>query len=98
MLSPEESADLQALVLRCAHGDRDAWDELVNRIRPGLVRALHRRLHDSTLAEDLAQDTLLWLLLHADRLPKYLAGRADLATFLALIATRRYYQRLRRQH
>ena len=42
-----------------AVGDQDAFEILVTRLSPGLLRYLRRMVTDPQIAEDLAQDTLL---------------------------------------
>lgn len=47
------------IAIRCQLGDRDAWDELVQRWHPRLRRLVARLIVDDTIVEDLMQT--IWL-------------------------------------
>jgi RNA polymerase sigma factor (sigma-70 family) len=56
-------ADEAGLVLRIGRGDADAEQEFVRRFARAVSAVLRRHVHDADVARDLAQDTLLSVLL-----------------------------------
>ncbi len=50
--------DERQLVLRAAHGDRDAFGVLTENCRPWLLALCYRQVRDPNTAEDLAQEAL----------------------------------------
>jgi RNA polymerase sigma-70 factor (ECF subfamily) len=59
-----QTADTEiALVEQAQHGDRNSYGELVCRYYPGVVQVVYRLCGDTSLAEDMAQETFLraWL-------------------------------------
>jgi DNA-directed RNA polymerase specialized sigma24 family protein len=53
MSSDDLRSELEALVRRCAQGDREAWDEVVPRFRDALTRSLEHWPASRSLGEDL---------------------------------------------
>lgn len=77
-----------------AVGDQDAFEILVTRLSPGLLRYLRRMVTDPQIAEDLAQDTLLdaW-----KGLPDF-EFRSTFRTWMFGIAHRKTVDYRRRHH
>jgi len=55
------------LMLRVRHGDRRAFEELVNRYKQPVINFLYRTLGDPAEAEDLSQNVFLQVFKSADR-------------------------------
>jgi len=85
-----ESSDDQ-LMSALAGGSERAFDELVRRHQPRLVRLGRRALGDPARAEDMAQEALLRVLRHA---PRY-EPRGQFRAWLATIARRLWLGALR---
>ncbi|MCC7421684.1 MAG: sigma-70 family RNA polymerase sigma factor [Planctomycetaceae bacterium] len=68
---PTSTLDDDQLMIRIQSGDRDAFDELVERHQSSVIGFLFRNTRDIQLAEDLAQETFLRLYDNAwDFLPR----------------------------
>lgn len=82
------------LAAAAAAGDTDAFEVLVARMSPALIRYLRRMVADPQLVEDLAQDTLLdaW-----KGLPDF-AFRSTFRTWMFSIAHRKVVDHRRRRH
>ncbi|MFT4127335.1 MAG: sigma-70 family RNA polymerase sigma factor [Gordonia sp. (in: high G+C Gram-positive bacteria)] len=77
-----------------AVGDSEAFDLLVRRVSPGLLRYLRRMIADPQAAEDIAQETLLdtW-----KALPDF-GFRSSFRTWMFTIAHRKTIDYQRRRH
>jgi RNA polymerase sigma-70 factor, ECF subfamily len=82
-----------ALMLRVKHGDRDAFEELVNKYRQPVMNLVYRTLPDATEAEDLAQQVFLQVFKSAHR---YEAA-AKFSTWLFTIARNLCLNEIRRR-
>jgi RNA polymerase sigma factor (sigma-70 family) len=91
--SPEIRAD-ELLAIRCALGERDAFDELMTRWHEPIWRYLRRLTGSDDAAADLAQDTWLKVM----RGIANLREPASLRPWLFGIARRVAMDRLRRQY
>lgn len=60
--APEAAWSVGQIVMLIQQGEQSAENELVRRYRPGLLFILGQRTRNPALAEDLAQDTLLRVL------------------------------------
>src|SRR5256885_6157853 len=56
-----------ALMLRVREGDRDAFEELVDKYKQPVINMVYRTLRDATEAEDLAQHVFLQVYKSAHR-------------------------------
>src|SRR3954471_20730135 len=56
-----------ALMLRVKQGDRDAFEELVDKYKQPVINMVYRTLRDATEAEDLAQHVFLQVYQSAHR-------------------------------
>src|SRR3989475_7332474 len=56
-----------SLMLRVKRGDRQAFEELVNKYRQPVMNLVYRALGDATEAEDLAQNVFVQVYKSADR-------------------------------
>src|ERR1051325_2156116 len=56
-----------SLMLRVKRGDRQAFEELVNKYKQPVTNVIYRTLGDATEAEDLAQNVFLQVYKSADR-------------------------------
>jgi len=56
-----------ALMLRVKQGDMGAFEELVEKYKQPVINLVYRSLHDSTEAEDLAQNVFLQVYKSAHR-------------------------------
>lgn len=70
------------LYRRYADGDARAFDELVNMYRGGLILFINRFVNNASLAEELAADAFVELILHKKRF----LGKSDFRTYLYAIA------------
>jgi RNA polymerase sigma-70 factor (ECF subfamily) len=84
------------LMTRMRSGDQDAFGQLVDRYKDGIVNYLTRLIDSRAQAEEMAQETFLRLYLHRDRYTE----QGKLSAFLYRIATnlcRSEHRRRRRQ-
>ncbi len=56
-----------SLMLRVKRGDRQAFEELVNKYKQPVINVIYRTLGDATEAEDLAQNVFVQVYKSADR-------------------------------
>jgi RNA polymerase sigma-70 factor (ECF subfamily) len=56
-----------SLMLRVKRGDRQAFEELVNKYKQPVINVIYRTLGDATEAEDLAQNVFVQIYKSADR-------------------------------
>mgnify|MGYP006304968251 CR=1 FL=1 len=84
----------EELMLAVASGDLDAFGELVRRHQRSAWNVAWRMLHDSTEAEDAAQDAFLKILNAA---PRY-RPTASFRTYLYRVISRLCLDRLRKMH
>ena len=56
-----------SLMLRVKRGDRQAFEELVNKYKQPVINVIYRSLGDATEAEDLAQNVFVQVYKSADR-------------------------------
>jgi len=85
--------DISALIERWQNGDQRAAESLYSAYRESTFRLAYGVLCSRAEAEDAAQDTLVYALLHIER---YDPSRAGFSTWLHTIAISRCRQRLRR--
>jgi RNA polymerase sigma factor (sigma-70 family) len=64
----DEYSQIPALVAAAVQGDQAAWDEIVDRYSPLLVRVIHRFRLTASETEDVAQTVWLRLVEHLDEL------------------------------
>ena len=92
-MSPTEQLIEQVLILRCQTGDRDALVELIERYEAPLRYFISRLLTNSTMTEDIFQDTWLTVIRRIHTL-----RRLDtFSTWLYRIARNKVYRQLRRK-
>lgn len=62
-----DMGELNALLCRAGLGDRHAYEVLHHLMAPMLVGAARRMLHSTQHAEDVVQEAMVWVWLHANR-------------------------------
>src|SRR5258705_2819522 len=82
-----------ALMLRVKQGDRDAFEELVDKYKQPVINMVYRTLRDATEAEDLAQHVFLQVYKSAHRYEV----SAKFSTWIFTIARSRYLNEIRRR-
>ena len=82
-----------SLLQRVAAGDRQAMSECIAHFGPLIWSMARRMLSDRSEAEDAVQEAFIDVWRHADR---FNPARGSEATFVAMIARRRFIDRLRR--
>jgi RNA polymerase sigma-70 factor (ECF subfamily) len=91
--SATDDADRVVLV-RLAHGQLDALDELYDRYKTMAYSIAYRITNDATLAEDVVQDAFLGAWRNAAR---YVEGRGSVKTWLLSIVHHRAIDAIRRR-
>ena len=81
------------LIARVQRGSRKAFDELVGRYKGRLYSFILRMVKDPTAAEDLTQETLIRVYVHADKYREI----ARFSTWVFTIATNLVRNRMRRR-
>jgi RNA polymerase sigma-70 factor (ECF subfamily) len=81
------------LIFRVQEGDRRAFDEIVSRYKGRLYSFLLRMVKDPTVAEELTQETLIRVYLHADKYREI----ARFSTWVFTIATNLVRNKMRRR-
>ncbi len=84
----------KALIKRCQHGDRQAFDELIRLYYDYVVGFLLKTTADEMLSEDLTQETFLKMIRSIDKYDS--GGSASFGTWLITIARNCYIDHLRR--
>jgi RNA polymerase sigma-70 factor (ECF subfamily) len=92
-VSPDQSEDDAALLLRIARGEEPALGLLVTRYGHGIAAVATRYLGSASDAEDVVQDTLFRVWQHAARFDP---ARARASTWIYAIAVRLCIDRLRK--
>jgi len=82
------------LIQLMAHGDREAFEEIFDRLAPSVLGILVRILRQRSLAEETLQETFLQAWLQADR---YRPEQGSPLQWLLVIAKSRGLDRLRRE-
>ena len=102
MSTDDLRSELEALVRRCAQGDREAWDELVPRFRDALIRRLahwpaSRSLGEDLrcLAEDITQEVFSRLWKRKVRRNAFPTEAGQVLSLLIVMGHQRIMQRLR---
>mgnify|MGYP001400290552 CR=1 FL=1 len=83
-----------ALIRKCQQGEKAAFEELIRLYYPYITGFLRKACRDSTLAEDLTQDTFLKMIRNIERFQS--DGTAAFGTWLVTIARNCYIDYLRR--
>lgn len=86
--------DDEALLERCAVGDRQASAMLINRHSPRVMSLAQRMMGSREDAEDITQDVFIKVFSHAG---KWESGRARFTTWLHRVTLNQCYDRLRRK-
>jgi len=81
------------LIVRVQQGHRRAFDEIVRRYKDRLHSFILRMVHDPVEAEELTQDTLIRVYIHADKYREI----ARLSTWVFTIATNLVRNRVRQR-
>lgn len=83
----------EELIVRVQQGQRRAFDEIVRRYKGRLHSFILRMVHDPVEAEELTQDTLIRVYIHADKYREI----ARLSTWIFTIATNLVRNRIRQR-
>lgn len=83
----------EELIVRVQQGQRRAFDEIVRRYKGRLHSFILRMVHDPVEAEELTQDTLIRVYVHADKYREI----ARLSTWVFTIATNLVRNRVRQR-
>ncbi len=83
----------EELIARVQHGQRRAFDEIVARYKGRLYSFILRMVKDPTEAEDLTQETLIRVYIHADKYREI----ARFSTWVFTIATNLVRNRMRQR-
>lgn len=83
-----------ALIKKCQHGDRQAFDALIRLCYDYVFGFLLKTTTDEMLTEDLTQETFLKMIRNIDKFDP--RGRATFRTWLITIAKNSYIDHLRR--
>lgn len=86
--------DDEALLRRCADGDRQASAMLINQHSPRVFAIAQRMLGNREDAEDTVQDVFIKVFRHAG---KWEAGKAKFTTWLHRVTVNQCYDRLRKK-
>jgi RNA polymerase sigma-70 factor (ECF subfamily) len=81
------------LIVRVQQGQRKAFDELVQRYKGRIFSFVLRMVHDPDAAEELTQETLIRVYVHADKYREI----ARFSTWVFTIATNLVRNRMRKQ-
>lgn len=84
----------KALIKKCQHGDRQAFDALIRLYYDYVSGFLLKTTADETLSEDLTQETFLKMIRNIEKFDP--GGRAGFGTWLITIAKNCYIDHLRR--
>ena len=84
----------KALIKKCQHGDRQAFDALIRLYYDYVSGFLLKTTADETLSEDLTQETFLKMIRSIEKFDP--GGRAGFGTWLITIAKNCYIDHLRR--
>ena len=84
----------KALIKKCQHGDRQAFDELIRLFYDYVFGFLLKTTTDETLSEDLTQETFLKMIRNIEKFDP--GGSAGFGTWLITIAKNCYIDHLRR--
>lgn len=84
----------KALIKRCRHGDREAFDELIRLYYDYVSGFLLKATENETLCEDLTQETFLKMIRSIEKFEP--DGSAAFGTWLITIAKNCYIDHLRR--
>lgn len=86
--------DERSLILSAQKGEKKAFQDLVVFYYPYVSKFLLKMTHDSSLSEDLTQDTFVKLIRGIDRFD--VRGKASFSTWVVTIAKNCYLDHLRR--
>jgi RNA polymerase sigma-70 factor, ECF subfamily len=93
LVHSQESADIDALVVRVARGDAQAFDQLYDEVAPSVYGLARRVVRDPARAEDVTQEVFLEVWRKAPRFDRSL-GKSK--TWMMTIAHRRAVDAVRR--